>query len=47
LTPDSRKENEIDTQNIPDDLAEIVAVWPQLSDVIRLAILAIVRASKE
>ena len=44
LTPDSRNENEIDTRNIPDDLAEIVAVWPQLPDAIRSSIVTIARA---
>jgi hypothetical protein len=46
LTPDSRKDKEIDTQNIPDDLAEIVAIWPQLPEVIRSAIMAIVICRK-
>ena len=46
LTPDSRKENKTDTQNIPDDLAEIMAAWPELPVAIRSAIVAIVRDSK-
>jgi hypothetical protein len=46
LTPNSRKENQIHTENMPDDLAEIVAVWPQLPGIIRSAIVAIVRTSK-
>ena len=38
LTPNSRKHPEIDTQNLPADLAEIVAVWPKLPGHIRQAI---------
>ena len=30
-----------------DDLAEIVAVWPELPDAIRWAIVAIVRTSRD
>ena len=41
LTPDSRKGNEIDTQNMPDDLAEIVTVWPKLPEHIKQAIKAL------
>ena len=47
LTPKSRKEIEIDTQNLPADLAEIVVVWHQLPSAIRSAIVAIVLTSKE
>jgi len=47
LTPDSRKDNQTHTQNIPDDLAEIVTVWPGLSEAIRSAIVAIVRSSNK
>lgn len=42
LTPNSRKQPEIDTQNLPPDLAEIVAVWPQLPKHIKAAITALV-----
>jgi len=34
-------------QQLPPNLAEIVAVWPELPEVIRSAIVAIVGASKE
>ena len=46
LTPKSQKQGEIDTKKLPPDLAEIVAVWPQLPPAIRSAIVAIVRTSK-
>jgi hypothetical protein len=47
LTPKSQKEGEIGAQNIPPDLAEIVAVWSKLPDAIRSAIVAIIRGSKD
>jgi hypothetical protein len=47
LTPKSEKQARIDTQNLPADLAEIVKCWPRLSDAIRSAIVAIVRASND
>jgi hypothetical protein len=46
LTPKSEKHSQVDTRNMPGDLAEIVAVWSELPDAIRSAIVAIVRASK-
>ena len=42
LTPKSQKENEVDTQNLPADLVEIVAVWPKLPEHIKAAIKALV-----
>ena len=44
LTADSRKENEADAHNMPNDLAEILAVWPQLPEHIKRAIKALVEA---
>jgi hypothetical protein len=43
LTPKSPKQGQIDTQNLPPDLAEIVAVWPQLPEHIKAAIKALVQ----
>jgi len=45
LTPESGKQAQIDTSLLPPDLTEIVAAWPKLPDVIRSAILTIVRNS--
>ncbi len=42
LTPNSRKHPEIDTQNLPPDLAEIVAIWPELPEHIKAAVKATV-----
>ncbi|MFC1636965.1 hypothetical protein ACFL5Z_19250 [Planctomycetota bacterium] len=47
LTPDSRKENGDDIQKMPDDLAEIIGVWPQLPKHIKLAIKALVEAGRD
>ncbi|MHC4640522.1 MAG: hypothetical protein ACYS32_02680 [Planctomycetota bacterium] len=47
LTPKSPKHPEIDTPNLPPDLAEIVAVWPKLPEHIKAAIKALVQTSKE
>jgi hypothetical protein len=44
LTPESRKQGGIDTQNLPVDLAEIVAVWPKLPEHIRQAIKVLVES---
>ena len=38
-----QKQAKIDTQNLPDDLAEIVAVWPKLPEHIKTAIRALVK----
>ena len=43
LTPKSQKQAEIDTQNLSSDLAEIVAVWPELPEHIKAAIKALIR----
>jgi hypothetical protein len=43
LTPNSPKQGKIDTQNLPVDLAEIVAVWLELPEHIKAAIKALVQ----
>ena len=43
LTPKSQKQGEIDTQNLPDDLAEIVQLWPELPEHIKAAIQALIQ----
>jgi len=47
LTPNSRKQGEVDTSELPPDLTLVVRAWPELPESIRSAIVAIVRASKE
>ena len=42
-TPTHPKQGEIDTSNLPPDLAEIVAVWPELPEHIKAAIKALVQ----
>jgi hypothetical protein len=41
------KQGEIDTHNLPPDLAEIVAVWPQLPEHIKAAIKALIKTAME
>jgi len=43
LTPKSQKQGEIDTPELSPDLAEIVAVWPELPGHIKAAIKALVQ----
>jgi hypothetical protein len=43
LTPKSQKQGKIDTENLPDDLAQIVSVWPELPGHIKAAIKALVQ----
>jgi hypothetical protein len=43
LTPKSLKQGEIDTSELHPDLAEIVAVWPELPEHIKAAIKALVQ----
>jgi hypothetical protein len=43
LTPKFQERGKIDTQNLPDDLAEIVAAWTQLPEYIKAAIKALVQ----
>jgi hypothetical protein len=45
LTPESPKQGEIYTRHLPDDLAEIVAVWPELPEHIKAAIKALVHSA--
>jgi len=47
LTPKSPKQGEIDTSKLPADLAEIVAVWPELPGHIKQTIRALVDAAKQ
>ena len=46
LTPKSLKQGEIDTSELPLDLVEIIAVWPELPEHIKAAIKALVQAHK-
>ena len=46
LTPKTQEQGKIDTQNLPPDLAEIVAIWPQLPEHIKAAIKALVQTHK-
>jgi hypothetical protein len=38
LIPKSQKQGEIDTSELPADLAEIVTIWPKLPEHIKAAI---------
>ena len=46
-TENSLKSTKNQEQNLPDDLAEFVTVWPYLSEHIKQAIKALVRTVKE
>ena len=46
LTPKSSKQPKIDTSELPSDLAEIVAVWPELPEHIKAAVKALVDTYK-
>jgi len=43
LTPKSQKQPKIDTSELPSDLVEIVAIWPELPEHIKAAIKALVQ----
>jgi hypothetical protein len=43
LTPKYQKQDENQLQNLPTDLAEIVAVWQELPEYIKAAIKALVQ----
>ena len=43
LTPKSQKQRNIDITPLPPDIAEIVAVWPELPEHIKAAIKALVQ----
>jgi hypothetical protein len=45
LVVDNPKTAQNQVKDLPADLAEIVSVWPQLSEAIRSAIVGLVRAS--
>jgi hypothetical protein len=45
-TPESPNQGEIDTSELPPDLAEIVAVWPNLPEHIKAAIKALIQTHK-
>jgi hypothetical protein len=44
LTPKSPKQPKIDTSELPSDLAEIVAVWPELPEHIKQTIMVLLRS---
>ena len=43
LTPKSPKQGKIDTSELPADLAEIVSIWPDLPEHIKLAIKSLIQ----
>jgi hypothetical protein len=45
LTPKTEKQGIINTSELPPDLAEIVAVWPDLPEHIKAAIKALVQTN--
>jgi len=45
LTPNSQKQGKIDAKNLPTDLAQIVAVWPELPEHIKQAVKALVESA--
>jgi hypothetical protein len=47
LTPQTPKQAEIGTSELPQDLAEIVTVWPELTEYIKAAIKALVQTHIE
>jgi hypothetical protein len=47
LTPKYQKRDENQLRNVPTDLAEIVAVWPELPEHIKAAIKALVQPQLE
>jgi len=46
-TPKHIKHPEIDTPNLPPDLAEIVALWPELPEYFKAAIKALVQTYRD
>jgi len=46
LTPKSQKQGQIDTSELPSELAEIVTVWPELPGHIKAAIKALIQTHK-
>ncbi|OHB59795.1 MAG: hypothetical protein A2173_00850 [Planctomycetes bacterium RBG_13_44_8b] len=47
LTPKSQKQGKIDTQNLSSNLAEVIAVWPELPEHIKAAIKALIHTQKK
>jgi hypothetical protein len=45
LIPESEKQAQIDTQDLPADLAQIVTAWPNLPEHIKAAIMALVKTA--
>jgi len=43
LTPNLPKQGKIDTENLPPDLAEIVAIWPTLPESVKQALRALIQ----
>ena len=46
LTPKSQKQGKIESENLHPDLAEIVAVWPELPEHIKAAIKALIKTAE-